>query len=119
MGSDDNDHFQRNSKGKYATLPAMPKRCLENDSYTKCDTNSSKHICSSNHPSHFSNNEISGKDVAVSDGEVDSENQANKKATSSPKSGVKFLHSVTENVPDSDVELDIDIQRPIDKNDVD
>lgn len=99
----------------------MPKRCLENDSSIKCDTNSSKYLCSSNQPSLFSNNDNSGKDGPVSDGEVDSESQARKRTTASPKSSVKCLQNATELVrsTDSDLELDIDVQRPIDKNDVD
>jgi hypothetical protein len=117
----DNDNFQRNSKGKYATLPAMPKRCLENDdSSTKCDTNSSKFLRSSNQA--FSTNiDNSSIDGAVSEGEGESQSMSRKKDSSSLKSAVKILQNPTklDQRTDSDLELDIDIQRPIDKNDVD
>ena len=117
----DNDNFQRNSKGKYATLPAMPKRCLENDdSSTKCDTNSSKVLRSSNQ-TFSSNNDNSSKDGSLSEGEVESQNMSLKNDSTSSKLSAKTLQNITklDRRNDSDPDLDIDIQRPIDKNDVD
>merc|ERR1711944_38259 len=91
----DNDNFQRNSKGKYATLPAMPKRWLENDdSSTKCDTNSSKVLRSSNQ-TFSSNNDNSSKDGAVSEGEVESHSMSRKNDATSLKSSVKILQNTT------------------------
>merc|ERR1712223_1778153 len=62
----DNENFQRNSKGKYATLPAMPKRCLETDSSTKCDMKSSKFIRSSNET--FKNHDITRLEHTIVEG---------------------------------------------------
>ena len=117
----DNNNFERNSKGKYATLPAMPKRCLENDdSSTKCDTNSSKFLRSSNQ-TFSTNKDNSSNDGAVSEGELESQSMTRKNDSNSLNSAVKILRNPTklDGRTESDLELDIDIQRPIDKNDVD
>ena len=119
--SNDNETFQRNSKGKYATLPAMPKRCLENDSSTKCDMKSSKFIRSSNET--FKNHDISSKDEIISEGrELELKGVSNNYTTSSPKLASKSLQNhvkLDHQCPESDIEIDSDVQRPIDKNDVD
>ena len=117
--SNDNETFQRNSKGKYATLPAMPKRCLETDSSTKCDMKSSKFIRSSNET--FKNHDISSKDDTILEGREFAPKSLPKNLTSSLSSSKKIQNHVKldHRHTDSDLELDSDIQRPIDKNDVD
>ena len=120
--SENSNNFQRKSKGKYATLPAMPKRCLEDDSSTKCDTNSSKCIRSSNQVfSSQENNSPNEDSNAVSQGEGDTKSLSCKKSVASPKSTLKVLQNGAklDRRTDSDLELDTDIQRPLDKNDVD
>ena len=117
--TNDNETFQRNSKGKYATLPAMPKRCLEADSSTKCDMKSSKFIRSSNET--FKNHDISSKDDTIVEGREFEPKSLYKNSTSSLSASKKLQNHVKldHRHTDSDLELDSDIQRPIDKNDVD
>ena len=114
------DNFQRNSQGKYATLPTMPKRCLENDSPTNCDTTSSKFIRSSNQS--FLSNGGAHQNSTFSKDEADSKSLTCKTTIiASPQVAIKVKQNPLklEGRSDSELELDIDVQRPIDKNDVD
>ena len=93
----------------------MPKRNVEeNDPSTKCDSNSSKLICSSNHPS-LINDDKSNKESTILTEEIDQDECG--KSGSSCEKAVSFLCNSTE--IGNDAELELDIQRPIDKNDVD
>ena len=93
----------------------MPKRNVENnDPSTKCDSNSSKLIDSSNHPS-LINNDKSNKETATLTEGISQDESG--KSESSCEKAVSFLRNSTEIGNDS--ELDLDVQRPIDKNDVD
>ena len=142
-------NFQRNSQGKYATLPVMPKRSLDqsmgpssDDSPFKCDTKICKKFIrssmvhrDSSDPQRHSTSTFSG-DVSfdeTTEGDRPAKHSVDNQTSGGMCNGTKastmpVLNGVMGSTSARGTnlkkgcnhsELELDVQRPIDKNDVD